>query len=54
MQEPLSQVRIVLRTENVSGLLDNDGIWCQLARLQAVAFRGRPALFLDRDGVIVE
>ncbi len=35
--------------------VDNDGIWCQVARPRAgEAFRGRAALFLDRDGVIVE
>ena len=35
--------------------LDNDGIWCQVARPRAdEAFRGRAGLFLDRDGVIVE
>ncbi len=35
--------------------LDNDGIWCQVARPRAAeVFRGRAALFLDRDGVIVE
>ncbi len=47
--------------------VDNDGIWCQVAGPGASpgadpqagpqaldAFRGRAALFLDRDGVIVE
>ncbi len=35
--------------------VDNDGIWCQVARPdQAAPYRGRAALFLDRDGVIVE
>jgi D-glycero-D-manno-heptose 1,7-bisphosphate phosphatase len=39
--------------------VDNDGIWCQVARPPAgpragAVFRGRAALFLDRDGVIVE
>ncbi len=34
--------------------LDNDGIWCQLLRPErAVSWRGRSALFLDRDGVLV-
>ncbi len=32
-----------------------DGLWCQLLRPdQAVSLHGRPALFLDRDGVLVE
>ncbi len=31
-----------------------DGIWCQLLRPdEAASHRGRPALFLDRDGVLV-
>ncbi len=35
--------------------LDNHGIWCQLLRPErAASYRGRPALFLDRDGVLVE
>jgi D-glycero-D-manno-heptose 1,7-bisphosphate phosphatase len=35
--------------------LEDDGIWCELARAAAAeAFRGRPALILDRDGVVVE
>ncbi len=35
--------------------LDNDGLWCQLLRPErAASYRGRPALFLDRDGVLVE
>jgi len=34
--------------------LDDDGIWCQLLRPErAASHRGRPALFLDRDGVLV-
>ena len=32
-----------------------DGIWCQVLRPErAASWRGRPALFLDRDGVLVE
>jgi D-glycero-D-manno-heptose 1,7-bisphosphate phosphatase len=32
-----------------------DGIWCQLLRPdEAASLHGRPALFLDRDGVVVE
>jgi D-glycero-D-manno-heptose 1,7-bisphosphate phosphatase len=39
----------------LSRYLDDDGIWCQVVRAEAAeAFRGRPALFLDRDGVVVE
>ncbi len=31
-----------------------DGIWCQVLRPErAACYRGRPALFLDRDGVLV-
>ena len=33
----------------------SDHVWCQVLRPGAVArLRGRPALFLDRDGVLVE
>ena len=36
-------------------IVGNDGIWCQLLRRdKAASFRGRPALFLDRDAVLVE
>lgn len=39
----------------MSRYLDDDGIWCQVVRAEAAeAFRSRPALFLDRDGVVVE
>lgn len=31
--------------------LDSDGVWCQVLRRPAP---GRPALFLDRDGAVVE
>lgn len=34
------------------GLLDAEGIWCETTGLPTVA--SRPALFLDRDGVVVE
>lgn len=35
--------------------LVDDGIWCEIkAPLRPLPARGRPALFLDRDGVIVE
>ncbi len=38
-----------------SGPLEADGVWCQVLRPeQAASLRGRPALFLDRDGVLVE
>ena len=33
-------------------LKDGIGLWAQ--RLTATDFRGRPGLFLDRDGVVVE
>jgi D-glycero-D-manno-heptose 1,7-bisphosphate phosphatase len=39
------------RTETVG----SDHVWCEILRPRAVArLRGRPALFLDRDGVLVE
>jgi D-glycero-D-manno-heptose 1,7-bisphosphate phosphatase len=39
----------------VHDFLDDDGIWCQLPRPErAAVLRGRAALFLDRDGVLVE
>jgi len=31
--------------------LNSEGVWCQILALPAP---GRPALFLDRDGVVVE
>jgi len=31
--------------------LDSEGVWCQIMRRPAL---GRPALFLDRDGAVVE
>ena len=34
--------------------LEEDGLWCQARPEAAEVFRGRAALFLDRDGVIVE
>lgn len=35
--------------------LEGDGIWCQVVRPEtAPACRGRSALFLDRDGVVVQ
>ncbi len=37
------------------GPIADDGIWCQVLRPeQAAPWRGRPALFVDRDGVLVE
>ena len=41
----------------MSCYVEEDGIWCQLAAREgegAVVAGARPALFLDRDGVIVE
>lgn len=34
-------------------LIDSEGVWCQIVRPACGAER-RPALFLDRDGVVVE
>jgi D-glycero-D-manno-heptose 1,7-bisphosphate phosphatase len=35
--------------------LESDGIWCRMAKSAgAPSAEGRPALFLDRDGVVVE
>jgi D-glycero-D-manno-heptose 1,7-bisphosphate phosphatase len=35
--------------------VDAEGVWCEVAEAaRAGTFAGRPALFLDRDGVIVE
>ena len=35
--------------------LESDGIWCRMHRsADASSATGRPALFLDRDGVVVE
>ena len=38
-------------TEAAEHPLDSDGVWCQILR-HPVA--GRPALFVDRDGAVVE
>jgi D-glycero-D-manno-heptose 1,7-bisphosphate phosphatase len=38
----------------VANFVGTDGIWCQEAQPErAASLRGRPALFLDRDGVLV-
>ncbi len=36
---------------SITGSLDHEGIWCEV---RSNAARGGPALFLDRDGVVVE
>ena len=36
---------------SIAGAIDHEGIWCEVRRDAA---RGGPALFLDRDGVVVE
>jgi D-glycero-D-manno-heptose 1,7-bisphosphate phosphatase len=36
---------------SITGAIDHEGIWCEV---RGDAARGGPALFLDRDGVIVE
>jgi len=38
-------------TQSAEHPLDSQGVWCQILRRPA---RGRPALFLDRDGPVVE
>ena len=39
----------------MANFVGTDGVWCQVLRPDKAAFfRGRAALFLDRDGVIVE
>ena len=43
------------RGSGVAAFLDPDGIWCQVVReAPAGATPDRPALFLDRDGVVVD
>ena len=38
----------------MTNFVGTDGIWCQLlCRERAASHRGQPALFLDRDGVLV-
>jgi D-glycero-D-manno-heptose 1,7-bisphosphate phosphatase len=34
--------------------LTDDGIWCQVLRRPRLPARPRPALFVDRDGVVIE
>lgn len=36
---------------SIAGAIDHEGIWCEV---RSDAARGGPALFLDRDGVVVE
>ncbi len=44
-----------LSDREFDGFLDRDGVWCQILRDQAGrADAPRPALFLDRDGLLVE
>jgi D-glycero-D-manno-heptose 1,7-bisphosphate phosphatase len=38
-------------TSTAGGAVDGDGVWCEV---QHTAVRGGAALFLDRDGVVVE
>jgi D-glycero-D-manno-heptose 1,7-bisphosphate phosphatase len=38
-------------TQSAEHPLDSEGVWCQIIRCLAP---GRPALFLDRDGAVVE
>jgi len=38
-------------TQSAEHPLDSEGIWCQILRRSTP---GRPALFLDRDGVVIE
>ena len=39
------------RVAPISSAIDHEGVWCEV---RADAARGGPALFLDRDGVVVE
>jgi len=41
----------MLETRSAEHPLNSEGVWCQIFQRPA---RGRPALFLDRDGVVVE